>query len=151
MRAALDTNILVYAQRHGDQRRVSRALEILATLNIELVVSTQVIGELFNVLSRKFRLEPVAVRQAIESWSRTCEIVASPRQVMFRAMQLAMDHQFQIWDAFILESAVEAECQILLSEDMQHGFFWSGLTVINPFSDPVHPMLARALGSGPNI
>lgn len=146
MRAALDTNLLVYAQRFGDPARVARALEIMATLSIDLVISTQVLGELFNVLSRKLRLESAVVRQGIERWTRTCEVVASPRHVMFRAIQLAQDHKLQIWDAFIIESAVEAECQILLSEDMQHGFYWSGLTIINPFVDPPHPLLAGALG-----
>jgi hypothetical protein len=34
---------------------------------------------------------------------------------------------------------------VLLSEDMQHGFVYRGVTVINPFAEPAHPLLADAL------
>lgn len=34
---------------------------------------------------------------------------------------------------------------MLLSEDMQHGFVHRGVTVIDPFAEPAHPLLADAL------
>ncbi|WP_205963481.1 PIN domain-containing protein [Roseicella aquatilis] len=33
-------------------------------------------------------------------------------------------------------SAAEAECRLLLSEDIQDGFTWRGVTVRNPFAAP---------------
>jgi predicted nucleic acid-binding protein len=52
---------------------------------------------------------------------------------MMAAMELATAHRLQIWDAVVLQSAVEANARVLLSEDMHHGFRWRGATVVNPF------------------
>ena len=41
--------------------------------------------------------------------------------------------------------AAENGCQLLLSEDVQDGFIWSGLTVANPFSAVPHPLLTAVL------
>ncbi|MDR3494954.1 MAG: PIN domain-containing protein [Ancalomicrobiaceae bacterium] len=145
MRIAVDINVLVYAQGLGDPERIARALDVLDPLELSLVVPTQVLGEAFNVLTRKFGLSSRDVLEAIAVWSQTAEVFAGPPHVMLRAVHLATDHRFQIWDAFIIETAVEADCTILLSEDMQHGFFWNGLTIINPFIGPEHPLLSAAL------
>ena len=64
---------------------------------------------------------------------------------MASAIHLSIDHGFQIWDALIVETARDAGCDVLLSEDMQHGFYWGGLTIINPFKLPEHPLLSDAL------
>jgi predicted nucleic acid-binding protein len=29
-----------------------------------------------------------------------------------------------------------------MSEDLQHGFTWGGVTIVNPLLDPAHPLLA---------
>ena len=58
-------------------------------------------------------------------------------------MTLARDHQLGIWDAVILASAADAGCRLLLSEDLQDGFSWSGVTVANPFVSKPNPLLKR--------
>jgi hypothetical protein len=55
---------------------------------------------------------------------------------MFAAADLATDHQLGIWDSVILSAAAEAGYRLLLSEDLQEGFTWKGVTVTNPFSTP---------------
>ena len=35
----------------------------------------------------------------------------------------------------MLAAAAQSGCRILLSEDMQHGFTWRGMTIRNPFHD----------------
>ena len=37
---------------------------------------------------------------------------------------------------------------MLLSEDMQEGFTWGGVTVVNPFADEKHDLLVNLLGEG---
>jgi predicted nucleic acid-binding protein len=56
-------------------------------------------------------------------------------------MDLAADHDLSIWDGLIVSAATEAGCRVLLSEDLQHGFTWHGLTVINPYLQPPHALL----------
>jgi hypothetical protein len=42
-------------------------------------------------------------------------------------------------------TSAEAECRLLLSEDLQEGFTWRGVTVTNPFARTLHPILAALL------
>ena len=65
---------------------------------------------------------------------------------MLAAADLATDHQLGIWDAVILSAASQAGCRLLLSEDLQEGFTWGGVTVVNPFSSPQHALLHALLG-----
>src|SRR5438309_751380 len=48
-------------------------------------------------------------------------------------------------DAVILASAADAGCRLLLSEELQEGFTWSGVTVTNPFVASRHPLLDAML------
>jgi predicted nucleic acid-binding protein len=68
---------------------------------------------------------------------------------MLAAADLATDHQLSIWDAIILSAASQAGCRLLLSEDLQDGFTWGGVTVVNPFSAPRHLLLNTLLGETP--
>ena len=61
--------------------------------------------------------------------------------VLLGAVDLAADHQLPIWDAVIVAAAADARCRLLLSEDLQEGFTWGGVTVANPFSPSRHPLL----------
>ena len=62
---------------------------------------------------------------------------------MLSAADLATDHHLRIWDAVILSASAEAGCRLLLSEDLQEGFTWRGVTVTNPFSATPHALLRR--------
>ena len=53
------------------------------------------------------------------------------------ALALASQHSFSLYDALIVASALEACCDTLLSEDMQHGrVIDTRLTIANPFHQP---------------
>lgn len=145
MRIAVDTNLLVYANGFGDSLRVQASETLLLALAESLVVPTQVIGELFNVLVRKGHFDKAGVLKIIEMVRAAAEVVSPSAETMSRAIHLAVDHGFQIWDAVVVETAIYAGCSMLLSEDMQHGFYWNGLTIINPFVEPMHPLLRDRL------
>ena len=61
-------------------------------------------------------------------------------------MDIAADHRLQIWDALILSVAAENGSRLLLSEDLQDGFTWHGVTVVNPFIVSPSPLLQDFLG-----
>jgi predicted nucleic acid-binding protein len=104
-------------------------------------------GELFNVLTRKASRSRGAARAVIFSWRDMFSLIDTSATVMLGAIDLAADHQITIWDAMILASAAESGCRLLLSEDFQEGFIWSGVTVTNPFSSSRHPLLETVLES----
>lgn len=64
---------------------------------------------------------------------------------MVDAMDLASNHDLTIWDSVVLAASAQAECRLLLSEDLQDGFTWRGVTVTNAFASRLHPLLATML------
>jgi predicted nucleic acid-binding protein len=64
---------------------------------------------------------------------------------MQAAVDLAADHQLGIWDAVILAAACAAGSRLLLSEDLQQGSTWGGVTIVDPLAAPRHPILAALL------
>jgi predicted nucleic acid-binding protein len=98
---------------------------------------------LFQVLTKKRRLSQPDARSIVIEWqARFSDMPATTHAVFGTALDLAADHQLQMFDAIILAASAEAGCRMLLSEDMQDGFVWRGVTVVNPFADPLHPLLA---------
>jgi len=114
IRLAHDTNILAYAEGVGDAERCAGAIKLVEDLPAEAVL--------------------LPARDAIMSWADSFEVADSSWSSFQSAIDLAIDHGLQIWDALIMAVAAENHCRLLLSEDLQNGFTWRGLTVVNPFA-----------------
>lgn len=146
MRVALDTNVLAYAEGVDGAGRRAVALDLVRRLPQEAtVVPVQVLGELFNVLVRKSGKSQADAREALLSWRDAFPAVETSSEIMLSAVDLATDHRFGIWDAVILSAASQSGCRLLLSEDLQEGFTWGGVTVVNPFASPRHALLEALL------
>jgi predicted nucleic acid-binding protein len=68
----------------------------------------------------------------IQKWLRF-RIQETTLAVLQSALALKDRYQISYWDAAILAAAKSARCQQLLSEDLNHGQDYGGITVINPF------------------
>ncbi len=146
MTIALDTNILAYAEGTNGAEMRDRALDLIQALPPESVVlPVQTLGELFHVLVRKAKRRPTRARAALLSWRDAYPTIDTSAAVMADAMDLASDHGLSIWDSVVLAASAAAGCRLLLSEDLQDGFTWRGVTVTNPFAATFHPMLAALL------
>lgn len=146
MRIALDTNILVYAEGVNDNVRRDAVLAIMRRLSgRSLCVPMQALGEFYNVLTRKARWTRSTARDAVIAAQDNLTAIEASSTTLTAAMDLCVDHEFSIWDALILATAADAGCRLLLSEDMQDGFVWRGLTIVNPFSAKRNPLLEAAL------
>lgn len=147
MRVALDTNVLAYAEGVNGADQRGPALDLVQRLPQEAtIIPVQVLGELFNVLVRKGGKSRAKAREALLSWRDTFPVIETSPAIMLAAADLATDHRFGIWDAVVLSAASEANCRLLLSEDLQEGFTWGGVTVVNPFASPRHALLGALLG-----
>lgn len=146
MRVALDTNILAYAEGVNGVAMKTAALDLVSSLpQASVVLPIQTLGELFQVLVRKAGRSPARARAAVLSWRDAFALMETSPEVMLAAADLAVHHQLGIWDAVVLSAAAEADCRLLLSEDMQDGFIWKGVTVANPFARSIHPLLKALL------
>ncbi len=143
---AVDTNVLVYAEGVSDLARREIARRVLLTIpGDEFVLPAQVLVELAHVFARKTKLVPADVRERLRRWGEGAAVAATMRTTLESAFDLSANHRLQVFDAIILAASAEAGCRMLLSEDMQDGFVWAGVTVVNPFAETVHPLLADLL------
>ena len=110
-----------------------------------IVLPVQALGELFNVLVLKAKRPATNARAAILGWRDAYAAIDTSSAVMLSAADLATDHHLRIWDAVILSASAEAGCRLLLSEDLQEGFTWRGVTVTNQFAATPHALLKTLL------
>ncbi len=141
----IDTNVIVYAEGVNDPERQAAALVLLSGIpRDQIVISVQVVGELFNVLTKRGVAREQARQRAL-FWKESLAIRETSLPLMDVAMRFATEHRVRIWDALILAAAAEARCDLLLSEDFQDGFAWRGVTVVNPFAEKPHKLLAKLM------
>jgi predicted nucleic acid-binding protein len=134
MPAFFDTNVLVYCVDPRDVEKQARARELVAGASAERTgtVSTQVLIELFSVLTRKLKVpDPIAseLLQAYTLWP----VVDSDLKLFQAAMTMAVEHQLSIFDAMIVQAALRSGATTLYSEDLQHGREFGALKLANPF------------------
>jgi predicted nucleic acid-binding protein len=146
MRIALDTNVLAYAEGVNGAERKARALAVIERLpGGSVLLPVQTLGELFQLLVRKAKRAPEQARTAILAWRDAYPLIETSEGVLVVAVDLAATHRLSLWDAVVLASASEAGCRLLLSEDLQEGFTWNGVTVANPFAASPNPLLLGLL------
>lgn len=134
VRSFVDTNVFVYADDPRDPFKQARATELVAgALQSRLgVVSTQVLQEYFSTATQKLRLDVSLARNKVELMT-TLSVVQVDANLILAAIDLHQLHRLSIWDALILHAAAAGGCRELLSEDMQPGFRFGGVVVVNPF------------------
>ena len=129
MSAFYDTNILVYAQEASAKGRRARSLFAEGGK-----LSVQVLNEFTAVLRRKQEKHWPEIGEAIAD---VLELVDPPLALTFEVHQsaraLAEAHGLSFYDALIVASAIAAGCDVLYSEDLQHGRTIGRLAVVNPF------------------
>ncbi len=132
----LDTNILVYTFDQTNPRKQTIAQQLVKqSLSGDGCISYQVIQEFMNLALRKFS-PSISTRQA----QRYLETVLLPMCDYYanenfyqRGLNIQERWCFSWYDSLIITAALEAGCDILYSEDLQHEQQIETLTVINPF------------------
>jgi predicted nucleic acid-binding protein len=129
-----DTNVLVYCTDSSAEKKqaTARALVSKASESGKAVLSTQVLIELFNIVTRKQSM-PTENAQALILAYTLWPVVQSDAQLVTEAIAKTIKYQLSIWDAMVVEAALRADANVLYTEDLQHGQRFDGLTVVNPF------------------
>ena len=125
-----DTNILIYAFA-ADDPRSPRAESLISEGG---VIGVQVLNEFTNVTHHKLRWHWDHIEASLAVVEELCGPVAPlTAAIHARAVILARERKLSVYDALIVAAAQDAGCQILFSEDFQHGQRFGKLTVENPF------------------
>ena len=133
----LDTNIFVYAFDRSAGAKSRKADELIheAIVTQKGIVSYQVIQEFFNLALRRFT-PPMSLAEAeqyLGTVFRPLLGVHSSQALYVEALQLHAKTGLAWYDSLIVAAALEARCDRLYTEDLQHGQKFASLRIANPF------------------
>ena len=132
-RRFFDTNVLIYAFASDDPRS-ARAEALIADGG---VIGVQVLNEFTNVTRRKLRWQWAQIEAACAVIEELLGPVLSlTAAVHAKAVVLARRHELSFYDALIVAAALDAGCDTLCSEDLQHRQKFGTPRVENPFRQP---------------
>lgn len=126
----VDSNVVLYLASED----VSKSETSHALLQTGCVASVQVLNEITNVLHRRRRFTWQEVRVFLSMVRTACEVVDVQIETHLLGLNIAERYGFSIYNSMIVAAALQAGCDVLYSEDMQHGQSIDGLlTIINPY------------------
>ena len=129
----LDPNILVYAFSAQDPAKRETARTLAEAEGAH--VSTQVLSELANVLTRRFGMSARETRQRILNIANACEVVQITPAIVLDALRIMERFRFGFFDSQIIASALSASTPVLYTEDLHHDQVIDGsLTIRSPFA-----------------
>ncbi len=133
----LDTNIFIYTFDNREPKKQARAQDLVsdALTRGRGVISYQVVQEFLSVATQKFA-NPLSESDALLYLDRVlgplCEVL--PTLALYRhTIGLAARWKYPFYDSLIIAAALQSECNILYTEDLQHGQEVEGVTLMNPF------------------
>ena len=134
-KAFIDTNVLVYFYSEDDEYKRNTSHNVLN--NHDCVTSVQALNELSNVWCRKFNWSAMKIKEHLDNIEIVCdEVFPVHRNIINCALLLKESYGYSYYDCLMLASALDADCQIILTEDMSHGqVINETLKIVNPFSE----------------
>jgi predicted nucleic acid-binding protein len=127
----VDSNILLYLVLDNG----GKAAKVREVLGLGCTISVQVLNETTNVLRRKYKMPWDEVRRFLSVVRDLTETVPTDVAIHEVGIDIAERYGFSIYDSMILAAAMKSDCQIVFSEDMQHGqIIDRQIRIINPFA-----------------
>ncbi len=126
----LDSNLLVYLIS-GDAGKATRAERLVLAGGH---ISVQVLNEFTAVARRKYN-KPFEEIADVLNLAKECakSILPVSLEIHERAVQIAAETGIRIYDACIVAAAETVGCNVLYTEDLNHGQKIGQVSIINPF------------------
>jgi predicted nucleic acid-binding protein len=133
----LDTNIFVYSFDRSAPMKAQKATQLIrnALKTQKGIVSYQVVQEFFNVALRKFSqpMKAADAEQYLGTVFRPLLSVHSSQALYSEALHLQAKSGLHWYDSLIVSAAIQAQCDFLYTENLEHGHRFGSLQVANPF------------------
>jgi predicted nucleic acid-binding protein len=134
----IDTNVVVYQYSDNDPARQARATDVLQRLSVSARgrLSTQVLGEVFRVLTAK-RRSPISRAEALahlEIIAHAWPVHVVTPNIVLEAARGVRDYRLNYWDAQLWATARLNQISTILTEDIPGGDTLEGIRYLNPFA-----------------
>ncbi|MDR1568787.1 MAG: PIN domain-containing protein [Streptococcaceae bacterium] len=128
-RAFLDTNILIYIYSVDEPDKRKQAITQMNSYY--RIVSTQILSEFCSVSIRKL-MQPNVIEESLSLIRRKNKISIVTLNTIKKGIYIQSKYNFTYYDSLIIASALETECDFLITEDLQNGqLFEEKLTIFN--------------------
>ncbi len=143
-----DTNILIASQDPVEgYRRMCALAAVEAAMKAGcFVISTQVMQEFHDFMLHKRWIQADQSMALLQQMTEHTVVPASSESVL-RAAALQQTHGLSLWDALIVQAALDARCALLFSEDLEAGRRFPPMLKNDPDLVVVNPFTANAAGS----
>jgi predicted nucleic acid-binding protein len=132
-KAFIDTNIFIYIQRTDIQNKTRISEKTIE--RFECVVSTQVLNEICNILTKKYPSSKEKIENVLYSIQKSCTMITVTNDYPYKALDYHFRYSISYYDALMVVAALEANCKYLISEDMQDGLIIDNkLQIVNIYN-----------------
>ena len=108
-----DTNLWVYLYSKDLVDKYSRINSVFSEKIQSLVISSQVLGELYNVLVRKKLRTQEQAREILSQLIDGFDILEIDAQKVLDATGVNFRYGYSYWDSLIIATALQSKCSIL--------------------------------------
>jgi predicted nucleic acid-binding protein len=135
-RIFLDTNIIVYTLDNENSIKQLKAKELLDQfyINQNYAISTQVVQEFCNVALKKIipQIPEKMISEFISTFP-TDQVAIININTVLKALSVREQYKYSFWDSLIIATAIQSQCNILYSEDLNTGQVIENCSIVNPF------------------
>jgi len=132
----IDSNIFIYAYTGDDEQKHSIVRDLLRSnvLNNEIIVSVQILNEFYSVMTR-YKYPHDEIKSCLNEIIEQVKVMPLELETIKRCIFIKEKYYYSWWDSLVLSSALENDCAILYSEDLQHNqVIENVLRIVNPFA-----------------
>lgn len=130
----LDTNLWVYLYAKQPEAKYLKIREIISDNLQNIIVSTQILGELYNVMIKKNITTKQEAKEIILEIVTNFAVIEIDTFKVLQALEINSKYGYSYWDSLIIATALLAECPIIYSEDMHHNQLIENKTrIVNPY------------------
>ena len=133
--ASLDTNILIYAADNSSPQKQEACDDLIEKLiAVRGRLPLQCLNEFYSLTTRRAILAPAQAETIVQHLLKSLVIIPPTIADTILAMRMQQQHGIQFFDALLMATALHAGCTYFLTEDMQDGRNYDGITVRNPLN-----------------
>ena len=125
-----DTNTLLYLLSSDSKK----ADWVSSNLQQSNVISVQVLHEFTSASLRKIKISHAELDEFLDLFMSTFNVIKLDMETFKTGLMISRRYGYQHYDSMIIAAALEAGCERLYSEDMQHRqIINKKLQIVNPF------------------
>ena len=131
----VDSNVFVYALDRNATSKQKKARRIVAdafAARATYGISSQVLAEFSSVAIRKLGIGTPLLLSLLAEMGKISH-VAIDNALVSRAVEIQGIYGIQYYDAQIVAAAERLGCGSILTEDLNDGQMYCGITAVNPF------------------